>query len=161
METENKTTDEVKELCGRCKREKVNGKCPACGRPTKYQGDDIMVVKVEEYLATCVDMPDPLTEKMKVSLPKREGLAIFLDVDMTTIWEWESEYPEFSKALARVDKEQKNKLMDNGLAGTYNPTIAKLILSSNHGMAEKQDVNQKLSGSVSLSNILDAAKETE
>lgn len=27
------------ELCGRCKREKVNGKCPACGRPKEKLED--------------------------------------------------------------------------------------------------------------------------
>jgi len=33
-----------------------------------------------------------------------------------------------------------------GLSGDYNSTIAKLVLSSNHGMAEKQEHDHKNDG---------------
>lgn len=160
-----------KQICGRCSKPKeitidLDGKdfllnrktakeienpkdfiC-MCGRPTKYEGDEIMVAKVEEYLATCVDKEREIDKgyKIIVKLPKREGLALFLDVDMGTLSEWEEEYPEFSRALSKIDKEQKERLINNGLSGDYNSTIAKLILSANHGMAEKTEQDIKTNG---------------
>ena len=41
----------------------------------------------------------------------------------------------------KIKQEQKERLADNGLAGKYNPTIAKLILSANHDMREKVDTD--------------------
>ena len=35
------------------------------------------------------------------------------------------------------------RLGESGLSGAYNSTIAKLILSSNHGMHEKSEVENK------------------
>lgn len=65
---------------------------------------------------------------------------------MGTLSEWEEEYPEFSRALSKIDKEQKERLINNGLSGDYNSTIAKLILSANHGMAEKTEQDIKTNG---------------
>ena len=36
-----------------------------------------------------------------------------------------------------------DRLGESGLSGAYNSTIAKLILSSNHGMHEKSEVENK------------------
>lgn len=103
------------------------------GRPTLY--DPTFCQKVDEYLLTCVD-----TEG-NVRLPKREGFAKYLNVTRQTIDNWSKEYPEFFDALSKIDLEQKDRLVDNGLAGKYNSTIAKLVLSANHGMAEKTDTD--------------------
>lgn len=111
------------------------------GRPTKY--DPSFVKKVDEYLKKCTDKR--VGNRLKVKLPKREGFAIFLGVTRQTVDNWGEEHKEFFDALAKIDLEQKNRLFDNGLSGDYNSTIAKLILSSNHGMAEKseQDLTSK------------------
>ena len=45
-----------------------------------------------------------------------------------------------------VDEEKINAFAE--LSGDYNPTIAKLVLSANHGMAEKQEIEQ--SGTINL-----------
>lgn len=119
------------------------------GRPTKYKHE--YIAKADEYLLTCVDEEYDWTKsdgkagtswerKVKVHLPTIEGFASFLDVNKTTLYEWAKNYPRFSNALTKITTEQAKRLLEKGLSGDYNPTIAKLILSSNHGMREKTDI---------------------
>ena len=119
------------------------------GRPTKYEGDKT-VARVKEYLASCVDETYQLVKtegektttwenKIKVRLPTIGGLASFLGVADSTIQEWEKKHKEFSVSLREVIKEQARRLLDSGLSGDYNSTIAKLILSANHGYKERSD----------------------
>ncbi len=113
------------------------------GRPSEY--DPSFVQKVDEYLATCVDAEREVKGKGEgyaiiVRLPKLEGFARFLNVSRQSLNNWAEQHPEFLDALERIKIEQKERLIDNGLSGDYNPTIAKLVLSSDHGMAEKSDV---------------------
>jgi len=148
-----------KEFCGHCKKEKTNGKCTNCGRPTKYQGDEIMCAKVDEYLSTCVDVPYTLIKsesntgnsvenKLKVKLPTIEGFSLMLDISVETINQWEKESKKFSEALDKIRKEQKERLINKGISGDYNSTIAKLVLSANHGMAEKTE--SQIKGTMSI-----------
>lgn len=123
------------------------------GRPTKYQ--EYFINKVDEYLASCVDwykevlktrqmidddgkIKEVITNESvkKVSLPTIEWFAMYLNVNKTSLYEWSKEYPLFSNALDKITSEQKKRVLENWLSGDYNPTIAKLILSHNHGMKE-------------------------
>lgn len=119
------------------------------GRPTKY--DPIFIDKVDEYLEQCQDEEDEFHrtrgEKsdsyeriIKVDLPSRDGFSQFINVHRDSLKEWSKLYPEFSAALDDIDVAQKKALINNGLAGTYNPTIAKLVLSANHGLREGTDL---------------------
>lgn len=123
------------------------------GRPTKYTPD--LIKKIDEYLALCVDeekefhktrgdKSDSFERVLKVNLPKIEGFSVFIDVDITTIAEWEHLYPDFSQSLNKIRKAQHNRLVDEALAGNYNSTIAKLMLSSNHGYKEKSETDQNI-----------------
>lgn len=119
------------------------------GRPTTYKPE--YCDKVDDYLAqekdehiNYVTLAGPKTTgyqaRTKVHLPTYEGFSIFIDVPMRTIFEWRDVHPEFLQSLDKILKEQKKRLIDSGLSGDYNPTIAKLILSANHDMREKADV---------------------
>lgn len=108
----------------------------AGGRPEEYKAT--YIAKVSEYLASRSDTV--IENKLKVKLPTIEGFAQFIGVNKTSLYEWEKKYPQFSNALDKIRQEQQQRLLDNGLSGDYNPTIAKLILSANHGMREKSDV---------------------
>lgn len=121
----------------------------AGGRPTEYKEEYIS--KATEYLNCCQDTveeyhktrgekSDTYDRLVHVRLPSIEGFALFLDVNKTSLYEWEKKYPEFSNALDKIRTTQQQQLMDKGLSGEYSPVIAKLILSANHGMREKQDV---------------------
>lgn len=117
----------------------------AGGRPTKY--DKKYIQKVYDYILLHQDEEVEkekkegwITYSTKVKLPTIEGFARYIGVNKTTLYEWEVNNPEFSNSLDEIRVEQKERLINMGLAGEYNSTIAKLILSSNHGMREKSDV---------------------
>lgn len=123
------------------------------GRPTKYSAE--MNDRVIEYLEQCQDeysefhktrgeKSDSYDRLVTVKLPTIEGLAIFLGVAVSTVHLWSNEHEVFSESLELIKQEQKNRLLSKGLSGDYNATIAKLILSSNHGMAEKTETDVNL-----------------
>jgi len=124
------------------------------GRPTEYKEE--YIDKVDEYLKLNVDeevqvVKQANTEKgyemydnkLKVRLPTIEGFAKFIGVNKTSLYEWEKVNQEFSNALGKIRTEQQQRLINMGLSGDYNSTIAKLILSSNHGMSERTDITSK------------------
>ena len=115
------------------------------GRPTTY--DKKYIGMVDAYLRDNVDLVDVVTEEGEtppkqstVKLPTVEGFARHIGVPRRTIYDWRDNHPEFSHTLDKILIEQQERLINKGLAGDYNSTIAKLILSSNHGMAERKDV---------------------
>ena len=69
-----------------------------------------------------------------------EDFADFIGVNKTSLYEWAKLYPDFSNALSQIIDAQKKIVIKRSLSGDYNPLIAKLILSANHGMKEKSDI---------------------
>ena len=108
----------------------------SAGRPTLYSEE--MLALTKEYIQSCQD--EIKEGKLKVNLPTVEGLSLYLGVTRSTIYEWEGHHSEFSDTLQDLKAKQANMLVSQGLANNYNSTIAKLMLSSNHGMKEKSDV---------------------
>lgn len=119
------------------------------GRPTKYH--DGLIEKVDEYLAECKvwweefhktrgEKSDSYERIIRVKLPMIEGFAEYIDVSKNTLYDWGKQYPAFSDALDKIIKQQHNMLAEGGVAGYFNPTITKLMLSNNHGYREKSDV---------------------
>lgn len=123
------------------------------GRPCEYKEEYIS--KVDEYLSQCVDghkevfktrqmtdedgkIKEVITNESvkKVSLPTIEWFALYIGVAKSSLYEWVSDNDEFSNALDKIMIEQKRRLLEEGLSGNYNSTIAKLVLSANHGMKE-------------------------
>ncbi len=120
------------------------------GRPTDYSEKVLKAAK--KYLKDCKDEEvqqviglsakgtELYRNKLNVNLPTVEGLSAYLKVNRDTLYEWAKHYSEFSDTLDEIKAEQAKRLIDKGLSGDYNSTIAKLILSANHGMREKTDV---------------------
>lgn len=109
-------------------------------RPTKYKEE--FNSAVDAYLQENQDSIDADSD-IKVMLPTIEGLAAKLEVNKTTLYEWESKHPEFSNALDKIRAEQIKRLINEGLSGRYNPTIAKLMLANNYGYSDKQETDLK------------------
>jgi hypothetical protein len=121
-------------------------------RPTEYKKS--YIAKANEYLAASEDeytefhkirsnsdkSADGYDRLVRVNLPTIEGFALYIKHDTDTLLEWGKIYPEFSVALRKIKSIQKQRLISSGLSGDYSPVIAKLILSSNHGMRERQDI---------------------
>jgi DNA-binding transcriptional regulator YiaG len=120
-----------------------------CGRPNEFKEE--YITKVDEYLESRQDEEvqvvkqssekyEMFDNKLKVKLPTIEGFARYINVNKTSLYEWEKQNEMFSNALDKIRIEQQERLINAGLSGDYNSTIAKLILSSNHGMRERGDV---------------------
>lgn len=112
------------------------------GRPTSYSEETL--TKAREYLLSCEDKEiergsDERPEyTIKVKLPTKGGLARYLGVSRETLYAWSKEKPEFSDIMEDLGAEQEDKLINNGLSGDYNPTIAKVLLTK-HGYREGID----------------------
>lgn len=104
------------------------------GRPKEYR--DVFVEDVYKYVVECANK----TADGDVFLPTVEGLAKEMGYSKETIYQWAKEKQDFSDALEFLKNSQCVDLVNKGLAGKFNPTIAKLVLSANHGMREKTDV---------------------
>ena len=100
------------------------------GRPTKYNA--MMVALAEHYVDHFRDYDD--------EIPSNVGLAPVLDVCVDTLYDWanDPEKPEFSDILVKIKAKQRQVLINQGLNGTFNSAIAKLVLGK-HGFHEKQD----------------------
>jgi hypothetical protein len=101
------------------------------GRPTKY--DPSLCDELDKYLAT--------TGKEQMSLPTKQGFALWLGVDDETLLEWSKIHPEFSATFKKLQQIQAKQLIDDGVYGgkEVNATIIKLLLQNNHGMKERVD----------------------
>lgn len=96
------------------------------GRPQEY--NETYIEKANEYL-----------ESIGKNLPSIEGLAVFLNVHRSTIYDWKDKFADFSDILEKILSVQADSLMNNGLNGKWNATISKLILTK-HGYSDKQEI---------------------
>lgn len=115
------------------------------GRPVEFNEE--ILKKTAQYIGDCVDSAytqiktegkDSTTfeNKLKVKMPTKEGLAMYLCVSRETVYNWIDKYPEFAKLVEQIEAIQADRLINSGLSGDYNPTIAKVLLSK-HGYVEK------------------------
>ena len=107
----------------------------AGGRPTKLTPELIALAK--EHLST-------FDISAYTLLPTIEGLALELKISRETIYQWEKEDEEFSDIVREIREKQAQKLIQLALAGKYNASIAKLILSGKHGYVEKTESAVKI-----------------
>lgn len=114
------------------------------GRPTIYSKE--IINKTKKYLESCKDKEDEFHKTrgeksdgyeriLRVKLPTIEGLAGYLHVARDTIYQWRREYKEFSDIIEELLQKQADALIANGLSGSYNSTIAKVLLTK-HGYRE-------------------------
>lgn len=92
--------------------------------------DEKMPEKALEYLEGCVDT------NHSVSLPSKEGLALYLGVDLSTVYNWRDKYPEFAKVFTLITLVQAERLINKGLSGDYEKVMVRLLLSK-HGYKEQ------------------------
>lgn len=119
-------------------------------RPTKLTPELYLVAST--YLDECKDSVEHFEgesgkqwETWRIKLPTVAGLARKLGISRSTLYKWADEQDEFSYIVEDLLLEQDDRLVNQGLSGAYNPTIAKLLLSSKHGYVEQSatDVTSK------------------
>lgn len=103
----------------------------SAGQPTKYNND--MQFKADMYLYI-------YESHLEEVVPSHCGLAVYLDVNKETLYEWKKHHPKFSNTLQNIKRTQEQCLINKGLSGKYNPAITKLMLA-NHNYSEKTDIN--------------------
>jgi hypothetical protein len=69
-------------------------------------------------------------------IPSVAGLACYLGVSRSTIYEWRDNFPDFSDTLQAIDAKQEHLALNGGMANKFNATIAKLVLA-NHGYSDR------------------------
>lgn len=125
------------------------------GRPTKYNENRCgevksylkeCEVKIGEFHKTRGIKSDTFERYALGWLPTYEGLAILMNVNVDTLIEWGKIYPKFSDSLKKLLHIQKQTIIQFSMLGLYNPTIAKLMLSANHGMHEKSETDVTSNG---------------
>lgn len=121
----------------------VQGQVKKMGRPLEYS--EKMVEYAKEYLydiardeSVYVGQGRRGAVISKVNIPSIAGLAIYLDIARSTIYEWAEKHPDFSDILEKIKAEQERRLLNNGLGGQYNSHITKLVLGK-HGYHDKQE----------------------
>lgn len=97
------------------------------------------------------------TVNLKVQLPTIEGLALYLEISRSTLYLWQKEHQAFSDIIEVLQQKQAQVLINNGLGGRYNPTIAKVLLTK-HGYTDKQEIDQRTDHSGSIEHKIDHSK---
>jgi len=107
----------------------------AGGRPSEYEA------KHTAFALSYVTLYEGLGD----AVPTVEGLCDELGISKQCCYEWGDKFPEFGDALAAIKVKQGRLLQSKGLNNQTNSVITKLMLSANHGMAEKteQDLTSK------------------
>lgn len=136
------------------------------GRPTLYS--EQMLIEAQKYIDNCEDEEVSIVSiqgenytkyetRFKVKLPSLEGLALHLQITRSTLYQWKERHKEFSDIIETLLQKQAEKLLNNGLAGSYNSTISKVILTK-HGYTDKQEIDQKTEHSGSVNHTIDYTK---
>jgi hypothetical protein len=140
----------------------------AGGRPPKYTRT--IVKQVHEYLDSCTDeyvkLKGSRAKRLQVKLPSIEGLAMYLRVAKSTIYDWKKAYPEFSYAIEIVEVAQADRALNGGMSGMYNSRISGMLLSSKHGYVPKSETREvddwdDLLNKADASGEADEATDTE
>ena len=111
------------------------------GRPTTYSKQVLEITA--DYIQNYADHGH--------KIPSVAGLAVLLKTARETIalWAQEDDKKEFSSMIQLLMAAQEQALTANGLDGTYNSGITKLILSK-HGYHDKEQANQGVSITVNV-----------
>lgn len=99
------------------------------GRPSKYGPD--MLAKAQDYIETWKEKGD--------AVPTVVGLALACGVATNTVRNWVENGTacgQFLTIFTRIEQEQHQALVNNGLFGSFNPAITKMMLTK-HGYSDK------------------------
>ena len=119
-------------------------------RPTIYSEE--IVNEAWNYIGYSNDVHNAKGEKTEVRLPTVEGLALHLEISRSTLYLWQKEHEEFSDIIETLLQKQAQSLVNNGLHGSYNPTIAKVLLAK-HGYKDEIKTEQQHSGEVTFKGM--------
>lgn len=100
------------------------------GRPSKLADT---LIKAREYLDGGFVSEGHL-------IPSHSGMSLYCKVGRQTLYDYAKQNADFSGMLAECNKRQEAMLLAGGLGGSYNATIAKLVLAK-HGYSDRHEVD--------------------
>lgn len=83
-------------------------------------------------------------------IPSMAGLALYANCSRSSLYNYASSSEEFKDILELIKARQEVELINKGLKGEFNASIAKLMLA-NHGYSEKQTLDHQSQGSSIIS----------
>lgn len=104
------------------------------GRPSKLT--DELIAKAEEYIYDFRANEDVV--------PSVAGLACYLEISRSSLYNYKDENARFLDIVERVELLQEKMLVNGGLKGDFNSTIAKLMMTK-HGYSDRQEIDNKSS----------------
>ena len=100
------------------------------GCPSKL--DDELIAKAEEYIYDFRSNDDVV--------PSVAGLACYLEISRSSVYNYKGQSNRFLDIVERVELLQEKMLINGGLMGDFNASIAKLMMTK-HGYSDKQEVD--------------------
>jgi hypothetical protein len=115
------------------------------GRPSSYTKD--MADRLRAYTASGYEANGDV-------IPTVEGGCLEIGISKSMAYRYRDEHPEFRDALEELMQKQGRSLINKGLSGDYNSTIAKLLLHG-HGYNDRQEteVSGPNGGPIQVSRI--------
>ena len=80
-------------------------------------------------------------------IPSMAGLALYANCSRSSLYNYASSSKEFKDMLELIKARQEVELINKGLKGEFNASIAKLMLA-NHGYSEKQEIDHQSSDGI-------------
>lgn len=77
---------------------------------------------------------------------------------------WRKEFKDEQKitlAISKIEEELESRAASGAITGTYNSNFTKFHLVNNHGWKDKQEVENEIKGSLTLSSLLLKAQKKE
>lgn len=114
----------------------------AGGRPSIYTPE--LLERARDYVLNYADYGD--------QIPSIAGLACELSISRETCHTWakDEDKPEFSDIVRDISQAQERRLLNGGLSGDFNPSIAKLVMTK-HGYTDK--IETEHSGSINFTDL--------
>ena len=94
-------------------------------------------------------------------VPSIAGLACEIGIHRETCYEWAKDKNKvFSDILKAIAQKQERELLNNGLDGTFNPPITKMMLSK-HGYSDRveQDITSSDGSMAPTRIVIEAARD--
>jgi len=101
------------------------------GKPNKFNNPDEFAILVEAYFERCDTLRD---------LPTITGLAVHLDTDRKTLYNYRSKdeyFPTIKRALVKCEAAIESRAMQGGL----NATMAIFSLKNNYGWVDQSQID--------------------
>jgi hypothetical protein len=83
-------------------------------------------------------------------IPSIEALSLYIGITRPTLYTWMKENEEYLYIVNTLKDKQAQELLNNGLNGSFNSTITKLILNK-HDYTEKSEVHN----TITMDNVTD------